>query len=74
MTPVMIRFILVPESHQCILGMGMLVVCNIKHQSTPPQPFRLQEATISREDRKTARPAVHIYCVDVLAAPAAFVR
>ena len=52
----------------------LLIVCSIKHQSTPPRPFRLQEATISRADRKTARPAVHIYCVDVLAAPAAFVR
>ena len=76
MTPVMIRFILVPGSHQRILGMGggVLIVCSLKHQSTPPRPFRLQDAIISRADGKKVRPAVHIYCVDVLAAPAAFVR
>ena len=70
----MIRFTFVPKSHQCILGRGVLIACSIKHQSRPPRPCQLQEATISRAGRKTARPALHIYSVDMLAAPAAFAR
>ena len=50
------------------------IVCSIKYPSDASAAISAQEATTSRADIKTARPALHIYSVDMLAAPAAFAR
>ena len=67
MTPVRIRFFLVPESHRCILGMGG--VSRMQHKAPIYASAAISATRGDYQSRgQMARPAVHIYCVDMLAA------